>query len=154
MRPRTRFAQRAGFTLIEVIIVIVMIGILTAVAVPFLRGGSTKSDVNASLSAVASLHAVARSSAIQRGRTAVLVVNAATGTALVVLKRTGSTAVDTVGRVHDLAARYRVSVSTTSDSTFFTPRGIGAGASNNTVIATRGSYTDTLVISAAGRLLR
>jgi hypothetical protein len=62
--------------------------------------------------------------------------------------------VDTVGRVHDLAARYGVSVSTTADSTFFTPRGIGAGAGNNTVIATRGTYTDTLVISAAGRLLR
>jgi prepilin-type N-terminal cleavage/methylation domain-containing protein len=148
-------ASRSGFTAIEVIVVVVLVGVLSAIALPYLRTGPAKSGVRGAMSAIASLHAVARNSAISRGRTAVLVIKAAApATVLVVLRRSGSGVVDTVGTVENLYARFTVALTTTSDSVIFTPRGIGIGTSNTTVIATRGVVADTLTISGAGRLIR
>ena len=148
-------ANRSGFTAIEMIIVVVLVGVLSAIALPYLRSGPAKSGVRGAMSAIASLHAVARNSAISRGRTAVLVIKAAApATVLVVLRRSGSSVVDTVGKVENLYARFTIALTTTSDSVIFTPRGIGIGTSNTTVIATRGVVADTLTISGAGRLIR
>jgi len=148
-------ASRSGFTAIEVIVVVVLVGVLSAVALPFLRTGPAKSGVRGAISAITSLHAIARNAAISRGRTAVLVIKAAApATVLVVLRRSGSSVVDTVGTVENLYARFTVALTTTGDSVIFTPRGIGIGTSNTTVIATRGGVADTLTISGAGRLIR
>lgn len=145
---------RRGMTAIEIVIVMVLIGLMSAVALPFIRNATVKSAVSGALAAVTSLHAVARNSAIQRGRTAVLVLNSSTETTVVILRRPGSTAVDTVGKAENLYTRFGVDLSSTSDSVVFTPRGIGAASGSTTVIATRSGYADTLVISAAGRLVR
>lgn len=148
-------AGRRGFTLIELIIVVLLVGLLSAVALPYLRTGPSKSSVHGATTAIATLHAIARNAAISRGRMAVLVIKAAApATALVVLKRSGSTAVDTVGTVVNLYSRFTVSLTTTSDSVIFTPRGIGISTSTTTVVATRAGVADTLTISAAGRLIR
>lgn len=155
MLRRRAVGGRRGFTLIEVLIVVVIAGLMLRVALPYVQVGMAKANVTGALGAIASLHALARTSAVQKGRTAVLVVNHADGTALVLLRQTGSaTAVDTVGGVVDLASRWGVTVSATSDSTVFTPLSIGTGSSNNTIITQKGGFADTLVISAAGRLLR
>jgi prepilin-type N-terminal cleavage/methylation domain-containing protein len=144
-----------GFTLIELIVVMLLVGVLSAVALPYLRTGPSKSSVHGATTAIASFHAIARNAAISRGRIAVLVIKAAApATVLVVLKRSGSTVVDTVGRVENLYSRFTVALTTTSDSVMFTPRGIGISTSTTTVIATRGGVADTLTISAAGRVLR
>ncbi len=148
-------ASRRGFTAIEMIIVVVLVGVLSAIALPFLRTGPAKSGVRGAIGAIASLHAIARNAAISRGRTAVLVLKAAApATVLVVIRRSGSSVVDTVGRVENLYARFAVALTTTSDSVAFTPRGIGISTSNTTVIVTRSGVADTLTISGAGRLIR
>jgi prepilin-type N-terminal cleavage/methylation domain-containing protein len=148
-------ASRRGFSLVEMIVVLVLVGILSAIALPFLRTAPAKSSVHGATTAIASYHAIARNAAIARGRTAVLVIKAAApATVLVVLKRFGSTAVDTVGAVENLYDRFAVTLTTTSDSVLFTPRGIGVSTSTTTVVATRGGVADTLTISAAGRVLR
>jgi len=143
-----------GFTAIEMIVVILLIGIMSAVAMPYIRNATLKSNVTGAINAVASLHSLARAVAIQRGRTAVLVLDGSTAFAVVVLKRTGSAVVDTVGRPENLGSRFGVTLSTTQDSVIFTPRGIGTGAANVTVIAARSGYADTLTISPAGRLVQ
>ncbi len=154
MTRRLPAGLRRGFTMIEMLIVVVVIGLMLRVALPYLRTGIAKANVTGALSAIASLHSVARTSAIQKGRTAVLVVDHANAKALVLLKKTGSTAFDTVGSVVDLASRWGVTVTTTTDSTVFTPLGIGQGSANNTIITLRSGFADTLVISTAGRLIR
>jgi prepilin-type N-terminal cleavage/methylation domain-containing protein len=148
-------ASRRGFTAIEMIIVVVLVGVLSAIALPFLRTGPAKSGVRGAIGAIASLHAIARNTAISRGRTAVLVMHAAApATVLVVVRRPGSSVVDTVGAVENLYTRFAVELATTSDSVAFTPRGIGISTSNTTVIVTRSGVADTLTISGAGRVLR
>lgn len=154
MAFRPYSSLRHGFTAIEIVIVMVLIGIMSALALPFIRNAAVKSGVSGALAAVTSLHALARNSAIQKGRTAVLVVSGSTETVVVILRRAGSTAVDTVGQAENLYTRFGVDLSTTSDSVVFTPRGIGTASGSTTVVATRSGYADTLVISAAGRLVR
>jgi len=154
MSHRRAYPATRGFTAIEMVIVVVLVGILTTVAVPFIRNGTIKSNVRGAASAIASLHAVARNAAVQRGRVAVLVLKGSSATVLVVLKRSGSTVVDTVGAVENLGSRFGVALSTTQDSIIFTPRGIGTSASNTTVVVSRSSVADTVTIAAAGRLVR
>jgi len=147
--------RRRGFTAIEILIVMVLIGLMTAIALPYLRTGPSKSSVQGANSAIASYHAIARNAAIARGRTAILVLRAAApAMVLVVARRPGSSAVDTVGAVANLYTTFGVALTTTSDSVIFTPRGIGVSTSTTTVIATRGDVADTLTISPAGRLIR
>lgn len=146
---------RRGFSAIEMLIVMVLIGVMTAIALPFLRTGPSKSSVQGASSAIASYHAIARNAAIARGRTAILVLKTtAPAMVLVVARRPGSSAVDTVGAVANLYVTFGVALTTTSDSVIFTPRGIGVSSSTTTVISTRGGVADTLTISAAGRLIR
>ena len=148
-------ASRRGFSLIELMIVLVLVGILSDIALPFLRTAPAKSSVHGATTAIASYHAIARNAAIARGRTAILVIKAAApATVLVVLRRSGSSVLDTVGAVENLYDRFAVTLTTTSDSVLFTPRGIGVSTSTTTVVATRGGVADTLTISAAGRVLR
>lgn len=143
-----------GMSALELIIVIVMIGVLSAVAYPKLRYATTSAGVRGAMGAITTLHSVARNAAVLRGRVSVLVLKGSTSQAMVILKNAGTTRVDTVGKVEDLNARFGVTLRSTSDSVIFTPRGIGANPSNITVIATRATYADTLVISVAGRLLQ
>jgi prepilin-type N-terminal cleavage/methylation domain-containing protein len=147
--------NRRGFTLIEMLIVVALVSVLSAFSLPYLRDGQAKSGVRGATSAIASYHAIARNAAISRGRTAVLVVKAAApASMLVVLRRSGTNVVDTVGTVENLFDRFAVTLTTSGDSLVFSPRGIGYGTSTITIIAARGGVADTLAVSGAGRLIR
>lgn len=143
-----------GFSLIEMVIVIVVIGVLLTVSMPYFRSASLKSDLRAGIDAIASLHATAKATAIQRGRTARLVLASSTSSAYVVANDASGSGVDTVGVVENLDSRFGVSFTTSRDTLSFTPRGIGTELSGTTIIVTKSSLSDTITISAAGRLSR
>jgi len=148
---RTRLRPR-GFTLIEMVIVIVLIGALLAVAIPRLVGATDKTSVRSAKDAISALNAVAKSAAIQRGRTARLVLVSGSGTALVVAAKTTGTGVDTVGKVENLNSRFGVSFTTTQDTISYSPRGIGSNPTGTTIIVSKGTFSDTVTVTAAGRL--
>ncbi|MEK6769230.1 MAG: GspH/FimT family pseudopilin [Gemmatimonadota bacterium] len=154
MKTNKMYSAVRGFTLIEMVMVVVLVGILMSVALPFFRTGSTKSSVRGAMDAIGSLHAVAKATAIQRGRFARLVMIPGSATALVVANRSTGTVLDTIGSVENLGTRFSITFTTTRDTLVFTPRGIGAELSGTTIIIIRGDFRDTITISAAGRLTR
>src|SRR5207302_11311725 len=59
--------KRSGFTTIEMVIVVVLIGLIAAIGFPKIRQSLDKVNVRSARSAVSTLAATARSAAIQRG---------------------------------------------------------------------------------------
>ena len=66
---------RRGFSLIELMIVVVMIGILTLIAVPKFNIYRDKSNVDAARLRIEAMIATARASAIHKGRLSLFVVS-------------------------------------------------------------------------------
>ena len=71
MTKRNIFCQKlhrqAGFTLIEVIVVVAIIGILAAIAIPSFRGFTNSSSVTSATNDLVSAFNLARSEAVTRG---------------------------------------------------------------------------------------
>jgi type II secretion system protein H len=145
--------MRRGFTLIEIVMVLTLIGIMLAVAVPYIGSSTNKGNVRGAMDALSTLHAMAKQSAIQRGRQAMLVLNAGSGSATVVARNAAGTGWDTL-ETAEMDDRFGVTLTSTRDTLIFTPRGIGTELSGTTIIVTKGDAADTITVSAAGRLVR
>jgi prepilin-type N-terminal cleavage/methylation domain-containing protein len=153
---RRHWPAPPGFTLIEMMMVVVIIGAMLAFGLPYFRSATTKSDARGALDAAAALHALTKQTAVQRGRVTRLVMDRSAGTMVVVANKVSGTGVDTVGRVQNLASRFGVTFTTspTRDTLMFTPRGLGTESGDTRIIITKGSFVDTLMISSAGRMIR
>jgi prepilin-type N-terminal cleavage/methylation domain-containing protein len=148
--------RASGFTAIEMVMVIVIAGILMAVAIPILRTSSPRTAVHGAADEVSRLYATARSASIQRGKTAWLLLDPSTSTVTVTAKKIGATGVDTIAKPDDLNSRYNVTFTTSATSLVFTPRGIGANLSTTMVIisSNTGGIVDTVRIYPTGKIVR
>jgi prepilin-type N-terminal cleavage/methylation domain-containing protein len=148
-------SRRDGFTLIEMLMVVVVISAVSLISFPRIRSAKYKSEARSARTAVASMYARARSAAIQYNRATILAFNGPSAVVLATprLVAAGGT-VDTVGRVTDLSVVYHVTVTTTSDSLRVDPRGFGGNTSAVTVRLTRAEFTDSIVVGAYGRLIQ
>src|SRR2546426_4684893 len=63
---------RKGFSLIEMIIVLILIGVIASISFPRLRDGLEKQNIRSAKALIATLAATARGAAIQRGCSATL----------------------------------------------------------------------------------
>jgi prepilin-type N-terminal cleavage/methylation domain-containing protein len=142
-----------GFTLIEILVVVTLVGALLVVAIPYFRNSSSKQSVRAAMSAIASMHARTKAAAVQRGRSASLVLDQSAGTAVITTTTVAGVA-DTIGEVEDIAQRFGVSFTTTQSPLTFSPRGIGTNSAGTTIIISKSGFADTISVSAAGRLLQ
>ena len=143
-----------GFTLIEILLVLVLVGVLMRVALPYFRTATDKSSVRSAMDVVASLHARAKAVAVQRGRIAGLVMNPSAGTMVVVARNTAGTGWDTIGRVENMRSRFGVSFTATQNSIAFSPRGIGADVVSTTIVISKSTFSDTVTAAVGGRLIR
>ena len=146
----------AGFSAIEMIMVIVVVGIMMAVAIPFLRNSSAKTSVRGAADTISRLYATARAASIQRGKTAWLVLNHSASTVLVIASKVSATGVDTIVKPENLNTLYSVTFTNTNDSLVFTPRGIGANLVTTQVVlsSTSGGIVDTVLIYPTGKIKR
>ena len=138
---------RMGHTLIEMLAVLTIIGVLAAMAAPNVRVARDQAIVrDAATEIVATLDA-ARSAALRRGTLAVAAFDTVRGEARVIAET------DTL-LVHQIGTELGVTLSASRDSVVYGPSGRGYGASNTTLIVTRGGMADTVTVSRLGRVRR
>ncbi len=163
MAPATKYfgedsvtRREAGFTAIEMVMVIVIAGIMMAIVIPILRNTGPRTKAHGAADEISRLYATARATSIQRGKMAWLIMDPATSNVMVVAKQVGGTAIDTIVKPDNLNSRYSVTFTSSTDSLVFTPRGIGANLSMTTVIisTTTGGVVDTVRIYPTGKIVR
>jgi prepilin-type N-terminal cleavage/methylation domain-containing protein len=149
--------RRSGFTMLEMAIVLVIVGLVMAFTVPKIHAALDKTNVRSARVGFNSLAALARAVAIQRRCTSTL--NFTTGSAgkvwVTACKVTGA-GVDTVGKVEPLASRYAVSLGSSQSSVQYLPRGVTLGYQRATVVFTANSSgtKDSTIINQVGKVVR
>jgi prepilin-type N-terminal cleavage/methylation domain-containing protein len=148
-----RFRNRLGFSLSEMMVVVVISGILLSIALPKTKTLRDKSSVRAAKQQVASYLAIARASAIRRSQPAqfYLVNNKVWATY-------GSTTRTSVGGSVQLDVLRGVAVTlsgaTANDSVIYDSRGIGTLSASRTYKITKNSSSDSLCVSKLGLIAR
>lgn len=141
---------RSGFTFIEILIVMILIGLIAAFALPRFTTLQTGMSVRSAKQEVAALLANARAAAIQNGRVASFI---RTGNAIAVAVDNGSGGLTVLPSAQDLGAAYGVTLAVTRDTIRFDNRGmlINAGAALPIVIS-KGTMKDSVCLVGLGKI--
>src|SRR5213083_2199199 len=119
--------RRSGFTTIELVIAIVIIGLIAAIGFPKIHRTLDKTNVRSARVSIGTFAAMARAAAVQRGCRAVLhFVSTAPSSAWVTVcprYTPGAGTVDTIA-LNDVTARFNVTMTATRDSVQYDPRGL------------------------------
>jgi prepilin-type N-terminal cleavage/methylation domain-containing protein len=143
-------AKQAGFTLIEIVIVFVLMGALVLIGMPRMMNTVEHNDVRGARSKVVALFHRARSHAIERNRHVTFRVNP---TLVMITASIPGGGVDTV-MVEDFAPA-GIGLTTTATSIQIDSRGIATSLASlaATIVMSKGSHADTVRISGFGRVL-
>lgn len=157
-RIRQGFVRsRSGFTLVETLVVVVLLGLIALIGFPKISAALVQNDLRGARTTMINLVAKARAASVQSNR-------------VTWIKRNGNTAYvaatpravplngspnDTVGSVNNLAATYGVTMSG-ADSIQFDPRGFGSwtGGANVSIYLSRSGHSDTIHIDGLGRVTK
>ena len=154
MRPTLR---RLGYTLAEVLIVITIIGIVTATAVPKLAKAKNQAQLTGAVTRFTRAVMTARQAAIQRGKPSYF--RHSNSKFWVIVDTTGSlTDSVIITAAYDLDAEYGVTVTAPTGVTTiqYDPRGVATQASKQVFAFkhTVSSTVDSLCISRLGNTIR
>jgi prepilin-type N-terminal cleavage/methylation domain-containing protein len=139
--------MRRAMTAIEIVVVLSVIAVVMGIVLPTaarLRDGIAVRNATAEATAA---FAIARRSAIVRGAAVALGVD----------RPPGYVTVSVGGEMllqRDLEASYGVTLSSTRDSTAYSPLGHGVGAANLSLVISRGRVAETIFVSREGRVRR
>lgn len=152
----SRNGERRGFTLIETLLVIAILGITALIGLPRMSAGMTSASVRGARTTLINLLARTRIAATQSNRIAVLKIE---GNNAVILLRPrllpGVGNADTLGAVARLGDTHGVTVTATIDSVRFDPRGLATGfGTGTTFLVSRNGTTETIRIDALGRVTK
>jgi len=135
------------------LIVVVVIGLMTLIALPRLADAFAQSNLNSARAKIISLFSVARATASGSSRTTVLRLS---GNSIYVVAwpkmNGGAGTIDTVTPVENINTQYGVTASVSSDSILLDQSGLGRNGS--TIILTKSGRADTVTISQYGQILK
>ena len=158
-RNGTSMRER-GFTLTELIIVIILAGVLATIATPTFSTNYGRTATRTAVDQFVSIHTLARSIAVQYGRTAELHIDNSTGRFWVEVDTTStfSGAKIRVGALRDIG---KGGVTMASDRALlcFDSRGFPTSrgsceSADATIIFTRLEHSNTVEVTPLGRVLR
>ncbi len=144
---------RKGFSIIEMISVVILIGVIAAIGFPRLRSGLEKQNVRSSKALIATMVATARSTAISRGCAATLhlSVDSAWVTACGVNPPAASVAVGTKKLV---GSEFNITLNPSAATVVYDPRGIATAYQVTTVRVIGPHYQDSVIINEVGKVKR
>jgi prepilin-type N-terminal cleavage/methylation domain-containing protein len=145
----TRRAPRRGFTLPEILIVIVMISVLAIVAIPRFANTNAKRHMESARMRVTAALATARQAAIQKGQPVTFMIKAH--------RVTVSAGPDTIMTRVPLDTLYQVRVSNVTDpyTIEFSSRGFARLSSSATIVLKRNGVSDeSVVVTTTGMVQR
>ena len=149
MRSRFRRSRSlSGFSLIEMLIVVTLMGVMLAIAAPRVREAALTQNVRNARAAVANLYARARIYAVQQ-RVPVTLQFGADSTAWITAPL--GAGLDTIGAVAQLGREFGVQV-TASGNVSISPLGLVNAGTPITVSVTKSGHSDSVVISGYGRI--
>jgi prepilin-type N-terminal cleavage/methylation domain-containing protein len=146
-----------GFTLIETMLVVTILGAMMLIGFPRMRDGMTRSNVRGARTTLINLLAKARTAATQTNRVTLLKIQ---GNNAFVLARPrlvadGISDADTLGAVEPLGAIYGVTVTALIDSVRFDPRGLGTGfGGGSDFLVSKNGKTETIRVDGLGRVTK
>jgi len=142
---------RSGFSLAEILLVLVLIGLVSVLIIPKLGASYAKTQVAAARARITALAGRARLVAISRSCADTLHVSSGTnGVAWITVCAFFGAGVDTETVADQVASRYGVTIAS-SRNFVFDPRGMFISAFPSVVI-TKSSVSDSVVIGASGRV--
>ena len=139
--------SRAAFSLVELLVVITIIGVLCALALPKVWASADRVAARGAATEIAAVFGEARDRAVAKRRPFAVAVD--TSTANIVATANGSPLVR-----REVGAAYGVRLWASRDSMIYDGRGLGFGAANLTVVARRGRAAETVFVSRLGRVRR
>ena len=148
-----RGTPRAGFSLIEIMMVVVIVGTLLSIAIPKFAAVGRATSVRASRDQVGAYLATAQAAAVRRGATAQF---RRSGNSIYVTVSRTSTQLDTLLRPFPLDANQHVAFLTaTSDSVLFNSRGTAQnlGISGAKFVMYREGIKDSVCVTKLGSIL-
>jgi prepilin-type N-terminal cleavage/methylation domain-containing protein len=146
--------DRTGFTLIEILVVVVIIGIIVGIGFPSLNRAKVKSDVRSARSQAVALYYQARSTAFVTGRLTTLTFTGNQAVITATPRLSGVGTADTIGNVQDLGQLYGVAVTVSpGNAVAVDPRGLGNSVPT-TIYFTRSGQQDSMLVTGFGRVIR
>jgi prepilin-type N-terminal cleavage/methylation domain-containing protein len=142
-----RHRPRGGFSLIELVTVITVVGLMMLLVAPRLADANTRRNVRGARAAVANLYARARIQAVQTRKPATLQFT----DSLAWVTVPQGAGLDTIGAVENLKAQFGVSIAATG-SISIQPTGLANAATPIRVTVTKQSKSDSVVISGYGTM--
>jgi len=157
MLKRTVRRRGYGFTLIEMLIVLTVMGVMVAVALPSMVTAYRQRATRGAVDRLAMTHSLARATALRFGRVAELHIDAANGRFWVEVDTSGTGIRDTVGLMNNLTGQ--VTMSSNRSLLCFDSRGLtttrNACESGDALVQfSLAGRTDTFQTTVLGKVLR
>ena len=149
-------SRKQGFTLVETLIVVVLIGAVTLIGYPRVVSGLAKNNLRSSRTTMANMFTMARAVATQRNRKTWINFNG-NNVVITASPRTvaGAGTVDTIGAVAKLDGLYGVALSAPVGSVAYDPRGFGSGLGTPlTFMVTKSGKRDSVMVDGLGRVTK
>ena len=137
--------MRKAFTAIELTIVICILAVLSAIAMPVAATLLDRVRVRAAVTEIESLFGAARHAAIARAMLANIEIDTASRTIVITIGR------DTL-RKAEVGSEHGVELAANRTGMSYSPTGVGYGAANLSVFVRKSSVVDTIVVSRLGRV--